>query len=306
MWFKNLQLYRLPAPWNLSFSDLAKQLDRGVFHPCGSLEAVSRGWIPPRAGAKEGDLLHVADGQGLLTLMTETRLLPAAVIQQETQARAEKLAAEQGYPMGKKARRDLKDEVRDALLPRAFTCRRKTSVWIDREHGWLGVDASSFVKAEETLEHLRQCLDDLPLSLLETRISPVSAMADWLVGGEAPAGFSIDRDCELKAADEERAAVRYARHPLVDEAAAEIRAHIAAGKLPTRLALTWNDRISFVLTEKAEIKRLEFLDVLKEEVEQEGDAANEIFDAEFALMSGEFVRFLPDLMEALGGLASRA
>ena len=290
MWFKNLQIYRLPAPWDLSFSGLAKQLDRGVFHPCGSLEAVSRGWIPPRAGgAEEGDLLHVAGGQGLLTLMTETRLLPAAVIQQETQARAEKLAAEQGYPMGKKARRDLKDEVRDALLPRAFTCRRKTSVWIDREHGWLGVDA-----------------DDLPLSLLETRISPASAMADWLVGGEAPAGFSIDRDCELKAADEERAAVRYARHPLVDEAAAEIRAHIAAGKLPTRLALTWNDHISFVLTEKAEIKRLEFLDVLKEEVEQEGDAANEIFDAEFALMSGEFVRFLPDLMEALGGLASRA
>jgi recombination associated protein RdgC len=300
MWFKNLQLYRLPAPWALSFSDLAEQLGRGLFHPCGNLEAVSRGWTPPRAAAD--DLAHVAGEQALLTLMTESRLLPAAVIGQETLARAEKMAAEQGYPPGRKALRDLKEQVRDELLPRAFTCRRKTSLWIDREHGWLGIDASSPGKAEEALEHLRHCLDDLPLALAQTRISPASAMADWLAEGEAPAGFTIDRDCELKAVDEERAVVRYVRHPLGDEAAAEIRAHIAAGKLPTRLALTWNDRIAFMLTEKGELKRLEFLDVLKETVEQESDNVDEIFDAEFALMSGEFARFLPDLMEALGGL----
>ncbi|MDR1349763.1 MAG: recombination-associated protein RdgC [Zoogloeaceae bacterium] len=304
MWFKNLQIYRLPAPWSLSFSELAEQLGRGVFHPCGNLEAVSRGWVPPRARAEEGDLAHVAGGQCLITLMTESRLLPATVIQQETLARAEKQAAEQGYPPGRKALRDLKEQVRDELLPRAFTCRRKTSVWIDREHGWLGVDAGSLAKAEEALEHLRQCLDDLPLALAQTRISPTSAMADWLTGGDAPAGFTIDRDCELKAVDEERAVVRYVRHPLGDEAAAEIRAHIAAGKLPTRLALTWNERVAFVLTEKGEIKRLEFLDVLKEEVEQESDNADEIFDAEFTLMSGEFARFLPDLMDALGGLTA--
>jgi recombination associated protein RdgC len=303
MWFKNLQLYRLPAPWKLSFSDLAEQLLRGVFHPCGNLEAVSRGWTPPRAGAEEGDLVHVAGGQCLLTLTTESRLLPATVIRQETQARAQKLAAAQGYPPGRKMLRELQEQIRDELLPRAFTCRKKTSLWIDREHGWLGVDASSQVKAEEALEHLRQCLDDLPLTLAQTRISPASAMTDWLTG-DAPAGFSIDRDCELKAVNEERAVVRYVRHPLSDEAAAEIRAHIAAGKLPTRLALTWNARIAFVLTEKGELKRLEFLDVLKEEVEQGSDDADAIFDAEFALMSGEFTRFLPDLMTALGGLTT--
>ncbi|MDR2365026.1 MAG: recombination-associated protein RdgC [Zoogloeaceae bacterium] len=302
MWFKNLQLYRLPAPWNLAFPDLAEQLGRGIFHPCGNLEAASRGWTPPRATAD--DLVHVAGGQCLITLMTESRLLPAMVIQQETLLRAEKIAAEQGYPPGRKTLRDLKEQVRDELLPRAFTCRRKTSVWIDREHGWLGVDAASLVKAEEALEHLRHCLDDLPLTLTQTRISPASAMADWLVEGDAPAGFTIDRDCELKAAHEERAAVRYVRHPLNDEAADEIRAHIAAGKLPTRLALTWNARVAFVLTEKGELKRLEFLDVLKEETERTSDDADAVFDAEFALMSGEFTRFLPDLMNALGGLSN--
>jgi recombination associated protein RdgC len=250
------------------------------------------------------ELVHITGNQYLLTLTTETRLLPAAVINQETQTRAEKIAAEQGYPPGRKALRDLKEQIRDELMPRAFVCRRKTLVWIDREHGWLGIDAASLTKAEEVLEHLRQCLDELPLALVQTQLSPSSAMTDWLASGEAPAGFTVDRDCELKAVDDERAAVRYVRHPLADEAAAEIRAHIAAGKLPTRLALTWDDRISFVLTEKGEIKRLEFLDVLKESVEQGIDNADEIFDAEFALMTGEFTRFIPALIEALGGLTA--
>ncbi|MDR1888526.1 MAG: recombination-associated protein RdgC [Zoogloeaceae bacterium] len=304
MWFKNLQLYRLPAPWDITQAMLSEQLSRGVFHPCGNLEAVSRGWTPPRREAAMDELVHVAGNQYLLTLTIESRLLPATVINQETRTRAEKIAAEQGYPPGRKALRDLKAQIRDELMPRAFVCRRKTLVWIDREHGWLGIDATSLAKAEEVLEHLRQCLDELPLALVQTQKSPGSAMADWLASGEAPAGFTVDRDCELKAVDEARATVRYVRHPLADEAAAEIRAHLAAGKLPTRLALTWDDRISFVLTEKSEIKRLEFLDVLKESVEQGIDNAEEIFDAEFALMTGEFTRFIPSLFEALGGLTA--
>jgi recombination associated protein RdgC len=304
MWFKNLQLYRLPAPWDIALEAISEQLARGVFRPCGNLEAVSRGWTSPRPQVEVDQLVHAAGKQWLLALTTETRLLPAAVINQETQARAEKMAAEQGYPPGRKALRELKAQIRDELIPRAFTCRRQTWVWIDREHGWLGIDAASLAKAEETLEVLRQCLDDFPLALAQTQRSPGAAMADWLASGASPAGFAVDRDCELKATDEARAAVRYVRHPLADEAAAEIRAHIAAGKLPTRLALTWDDRISFVLTEKGEIKRLEFLDVLKESVEQGVDNADEIFDAEFALMTGEFARFIPALIEALGGLAT--
>ena len=81
----------------------------------------------------------------------------------------------------------------------------------------------------------------------------------------------------------------------------QIRAHLAAGKLPTRLALTWDERVSFILTEKLEIKRLAFLDVLKEEAEKNAEHADEQFDADFALMTGELSRFLPQLAEALGG-----
>ncbi len=56
---------------------------------------------------------------------------------------------------------------------------------------------------------------------------------------------------ELKASDDSKAVVRYAKHPLdIDE----VREHIAAGKRPTRLAMTWEDRVSFELTEGMQLR----------------------------------------------------
>lgn len=300
MWFKNLQLYRLPVPWSIDLAKLDEQLARGPFSRCPSHEAMSRGWVSPRG---DGALVYAQNRQWLIALAVEQRLLPSSVVNEEVAERAEAIAAQQGYKPGRKQLKELRERVTEELMPRAFTKRRKTFVWIDPQAGWFCVDAGSPAKAEEVIEHLRHCLDEFPLQLLHTQLSPTSAMADWLAGGEGPAGFTIDRDCELKAVGEEKAAVRYVRHPLEGD---EIKSHLAGGKLPTRLALTWNDRISFVLTEKLEIKRLTFLDLLKEEAEQTAENADEQFDADFALMTGELARFLPQLVEILGGEVQEA
>ncbi|HJW24882.1 MAG TPA: recombination-associated protein RdgC [Rhodocyclaceae bacterium] len=295
MWFRNLQIYRLPTPWNVDLAAFEEQLGRGPFIPCPSNEPMSRGWISPRG---DGALVHSLNRQWMFALAVEQRLLPSSVVNQVAQERAEEMEAQQGYKPGRKQMKELRERVAEELMPRAFTRRRKTYVWADPAAGWLCVDAVSPAKAEEVIEHLRWSLDDFPLALVKTQLSPTSAMADWLASGEGPAGFTIDRDCELKAVGEEKAAVRYVRHPLEGS---DIKDHLAGGKLPTRLALTWNDRISFILTEKLEIKRLTFLDLLKEEAEKNAEVAAEQFDADFALMTGELARFLPDLMEALGG-----
>jgi len=300
MWFRNLQLYRLPVPWNLTLEQLESQLQRGVFQRCPSNEPMSRGWVSPRG---DGALVYAQNRQWLLALCTEQRLLPAAVVGDVVAERAAEMAAQNAFPPGRKQLRELRERVTEELMPKAFTRKHKTQIWINPQQGWLGIDAASPAKAEEVLEHLRWTLDEFPLELLHTERSPVSVMADWLASGEAPTNFSIDRDCELKSISEEKAAVRYVRHSLEGE---EIRAHLAAGKAPTRLALTWNERISFILTEKTEIKRLAFLDLLKEEAEKNIENADEQFDADFAIMSGEFGRFLPDLIAALGGETKEA
>jgi len=295
MWFKNLLLYRLQTPWSIDLASLESQLQRGAFQRCPSNEPTSRGWTSPRG---DGALVYAQNRQWLVTLCVEQRLLPPAVINETVKERAEALAEQNGYPPGRKQLRELRERVTEELLPRAFTVRRHTFVWIDPVNGWLAIDASGQARAEEVIEHLRWSLDEFPIKPVQTARSPTSAMSGWLASGDAPAGFTIDRDCELKACGEEKSAVRYVRHPLEGE---ETKAHIAAGKLPTKLALTWNSRVSFVLGDRMEIKRLAFLDLLKEEAEKNAEHADEQFDADFVLMTGELSRFIPDLIETLGG-----
>lgn len=295
MWFKNLQLYRLSADWNIGLEALNEQLARGAFAKCASNQPMSRGWVTPR---QDGTLAYSQNGQFLIALQIEQRILPSSVVNDEVKERAEAMAEEQGYTPGRKALRELKERVIEELMPRAFTKKRITFVWIDPKNGWFVVDAGSMSKADEVIEHLRRCLDEFPIKPLRTHISPTSAMADWLAGGEAPHGFTIDRDCELESVSEDRAKISYRHHHLEGD---QVREHLAAGKLPTKLALTWNDRISFVLTDNLDIKRLAFLDLLKEEAEKNAEHADEQFDADFALMTGELTRFIPALIEALGG-----
>jgi recombination associated protein RdgC len=297
MWFNNAQIYKLPTAWTIDRAALEEQLGRKPFVRCPSNQPQSSGWLSPRG---DGALVYAQNRQWFIALCTEQRLLPSSVVNDEVKERAEAIEAQQGYAPGRKQLRELKERVTEELLAKAFTRRRTTFAWIDPQGGWLVIDASSPAKAEDLIEQLRHSLDDFPLTMLHTIRSPTSAMADWLAGGDAPTGFTIDRDCELKAVGEEKSAIRYVRHTLEGD---ETKAHLAAGKLPTRLALTWDDRISFILTEKLEIKRLSFLDILKEGAEKSAERADEQFDADFALMTGELARFLPSLVEALGGEA---
>jgi len=296
MWFRNLQIYRLPGGLKTTSEAIGEQLGRRRFQPCGSQDQESRGWVSPMG---DDALVHGVGGQWLIALCMEQRLLPASVVKQEAEERADEIALRQGYKIGRKQMKDLREQVMQELLPRAFTRRRKVLVWIDPVGGWLGIDAPSQTRAEDVLEVLRQSLDNLPVALLHTERSPASAMAGWLAAGEVPAGFSIDQDCELRSVTDERAAVRYVRHNLEGD---EVRAHLEAGKMPTRLGLTFDDRVSFILTEKLEIKRLDFLDVVKEQLdESDADDARALFNAGFALMTGEITRLLPALAKALGG-----
>ncbi|HYE69893.1 MAG TPA: recombination-associated protein RdgC [Aquabacterium sp.] len=295
--FKNLIVHRLAAGWSATAADLEEQLSTQRFVECGATQAKSAGWIEPR-GLAHGPLLEVIDGQWLLALLVEQKVLPGAVVRREVEARAARAEQETGRKPGKKQLRELKDQVQLELLPMAFTKRSTVKIWIAPAERLLMIDAGSARVADETVTLLTKTLPGLSAQAVNTAVSPAAAMADWLVGGDAPSGFTIDRDCELKAADGEKPAVRYARHALdIDE----IRGHIGAGKQPTRLALTWNGRVSFVLTDALQIKKLAFLDGVYEG--RKADRSDEAFDADAAIATGELAPLIGDLIDALGGEA---
>lgn len=300
MWFKNLQIFRIANTEMPDIHELESALKKGVAIPCPSNQPSSAGWVPP---VDNGPLVHTVGRQWLIALQVEERILPASVINEEVEKRAKAQEKARGFPPGRKQRREIKELVIDELLPRAFTKKRKTFVWIDPENKTLVIDAPSESKAIEVIGTLMDCNFDIVVEYMPVATSPQSAMADWLASGETPDGFTVDQDCELKSIADDKSAVKYANSSLEDGmgVGGQIKEHLAAGKLPTRIAMTWDNRISFVLTDNLEVKRLVFLDVIKEQAAQDAESAADQFDTDFAMMTGELQRFIPALVDALGG-----
>ncbi len=293
--FKSLIAYRISPLWPADLAAIEEALAKSPFIECGATQQKSAGWVPPR-GEAHGALVESIGGQGIARLMTETKAVPASVLARKVAEKAARIEQETGRKPGRKETKALKDEALLDLLPMAFTKQASTWVWIDPTARLLVLDTSSQGRADEVVSMLVGSLPGLSVSLLHTQTSPQAAMAHWLATQEPPAGFSIDRECELKAADESKAVVKYGRHPLD---IAEVQEHIKQGKLPTKLALTWDDRVSFVLTEGLQIKKLAFLDSVFE-----GTKADEGgFDTDVAIATGELRKLIPDLIEALGGEA---
>jgi recombination associated protein RdgC len=303
--FKSACFFRIADDFELPDLDaLERVLQKGRFVPCGPTEPESTGWVPPRSKGKV--LAEVVGGHLLVKLCTEKRAVPSSAIKSAVDEKIERYKAETGNErVPAKLKKEFKEEVLLDLLPRAFTKRATTLLWLNPKDRFLVVDAGSLGAADRVVSSLLAALLEVPgaapaldLQLVNTQSSPSASMAHWLSTREAPWRFTVDRDCELKSADEQKSVVRYARHTLdIDEVAQ----HIAAGKVPTQLAMTWNDRVSFVLTEAGQVRKLKMLDVVLKEAEDGAGKSEDNFDANAAILTGELSALIPDLLEALGG-----
>lgn len=294
MWFKNLKIYRLASSWNLTAQQLDAQLAKEAFVSVGAAAPLSVGWVTPRE--QDARFAYSVDHQILCAHRTEKKLLPATVINQFVKARAIELEEQQGFKPGRKQLRDLKEEVTNTLLPRAFSLQRDTRVWIDPVNHWLVIDTASTSKAEEILSALGKAIYPFPVEPVQVTISPGAAMTDWIIRGQAAPNFTIDQDAELRSGGDKAAVVRYVKHALDSD---EIQKHVKGGKQCSRLALTFNDRVSFVLNEALDIKRVAALDILDEQDSQMAANESEKFDGDFTLMCAELNLLLTNLLEAL-------
>ena len=286
-------VYRIAPQWQVELTQVEEALAKTPFLECGATQEKSLGWVPPR-GDEHGLFAESVGGQWILRFMVESKVLPGSVLARKVKDKAARIEQETGRKPGKKESKELKEEAKLDLLPMAFTKQGSMWVWIDPQAHLLVLDTSSQGRADEVVSLLVEALPGLSVALLDTQTSPQAAMSHWLSTQEPPVGFSVDRECELKSADESKAVVRYSRHPLDIE---EVQAHIAAGKLPTKLAMTWDDRVSFVLSEGLQLKKVSFLDTVFEGSGKDDGG----FDTDVAIATGELTKLIPDLIEALGG-----
>ena len=294
MWFKNLAIYRFTEPFALSAEDLEQKLSQQPFHPCGGHDEFSVGWTAPLGKASDS-LTHANNGYFMVCAKKEEKVIPASVINEMLQDKIAEIEEREARKLPNKERSRLKDELVFELLPRAFSFSRKTYAYIDSQGGWLVVDAASPKKAEDLLSQLRKCLGSLPVVPIGANVKPSTEMTQWLLENTSPKDIMIEDECELRSLEEEGGIVRCKRHDL---ALPEIKNHLDSGKQVIKLAISWADRLSFIVDENLSVKRLKFLDLIQEQtadIETFDDV--EQFDADFSIMTAELALFIPRLLE---------
>lgn len=298
MWFRNLLLYRLVETFDYTPETLHEALMSRQFKPCAGLDTHSMGWVPP-AGREATALAHATDGRMMICLRREERLLPAAVVREHVEEKAEIIAAQEARPVGRKEKQRLKDEVIVDLLPRAFTRSVHLYAYIDPSAGWVIVDSANTTKAEELLSTLRETLGSLRLKPLAVNHAPAAILTRWLEKQPA-SGFLLTDECELKEPIDNGGIVRGRR---IDLTGAEVKSHLDAGMQVAKLAVEWEERIGCLLCDDLVVRRLRFLDLIQEEASEiDNEDILARFDADFALMGRELTHFLTAVFGAFGGI----
>jgi len=294
MFFRNLTLFRFPT--TLDFSQLDSLLPEMVLKPVGALEMSSRGFVPPFG--RGDDVLAHRSGESLwLTVGGEDKILPGSVVNDLLAKKLAEIEEKEGRKPGGRTRKRIKEDLVHELLPRAFVKPSRTDAMLDLEHGFVAVDTSSRKNAETVVSEIRHAMGSFPALPLNAEVAPRSILTGWIAGEPLPEGLALGEECELKDAMDGGAVVKCQNQDLQGD---EIAKHLEAGKQVTRLALTLDDHLSFVLGEDLVIRKLKFLDGVVDQLEntEQEDLRAEL-SARFALMSGEVRRLFVVLEAAL-------
>ncbi len=293
MWFNNLKIYQFSTDFTLSNSELEEKLAEAVFNPCSNLQQRTQGWVSPipQVGTT---LTHSIQDKVLFCLQQEEKLLPASVVNELLNEEVLELEEKNGYKISRKQKMQMKEELIHTLLPRAFSKIKRFYAYIDRSNKIIIINSASSGKAEELTEFLRECVGSLAIVPLQAKQAAKVLMTQWITDQSNPNDFSLGHSCVLSDSNQEGGNIRCSKQELLSD---EIKSLIQSGKEVTKLALTWSDKIDFVLNEDLSIKQIKFTDIIIEKHNTTHDDISAQFDEDFNLMSMEFALFIPRLME---------
>jgi len=298
MFFKSLVAYRFNKPFSISTDDLEEKLAVAQFHPCGSQDMSKTGWVTP-LGRHGRTFVHEAQGFQMICMNTEKKILPAPVIKERLAEKVAEIEEAQMRKVGRKEKEELKEQIIQELLPKAFTRSQTTYGYLSSKDGLLIIDASTPKKADDFTSFLRQTLGSLPIRMLAVKESPMNVMSEWLLGvREVPNSFELGDECELREQGDAAGVIRCKAIDLVQD---EIRAHLEGGMRAVKLAMAWDEKITCMVSEDLTIKRIRFSDIMQEQAAEGADDHAARFDADFVLMATTFAELMPAILEAFGG-----
>lgn len=245
----------------------------------------------------------INNGEFLVVCAEEQyRSLPGVVVKREVMLKVQEIEHHQCRKVYKKERDQIKDEVVARLLPQAFVMARRTYAIIDTQENLIWVQATSPKPAEAFLSILRECLGSLPVRPVQAKIAPSASFTDWIKKQECPEDFFLLDSALFEDTHEDGGKIGAVRQDLTSD---EIKGHVDAGKLVTKVAVAHKKDIGFIVDDRLRFTKMAFADLLRDQAEQDagGEEADvtALHDASYLIMGRGLRDLFHALLTALGG-----
>lgn len=281
----NLTFFVLPPSALTLPAAISEGIAGAPLRPTGPEEYMTYGFVDPITLRTPSCTRHLGDGIWL-TFATESKLLPATVLNAHVAQLVEQRESADKRRVGRRERQRIRDDALHDLLPRSFVVSSHTDAYIDRKMCFIAINTASRKKAEDVVSAVRKSMGSFPALPILPEVSARHLFTAWLSSDAAlPDGLALDDACELHDAADTRTRVKCQGQDLKSQ---EITEHLLAGKQCRRIALTYKERLSFVLDDTLTVRKLRFLDTALDTLENtERDSAESERDARFLLTVGE-------------------
>lgn len=296
MFFKNAYVFAFTRQFETSELELNAALNENSFTPCASTELSHFGWCEV-LGKNSNVLTHESNGNILICARKEEKILPAQVVKEMLEEWTEDFDMVNGRRPTKKEREQTKEDIIFTLLPRAFSRITDTHAYINAKENIIVINSASRGKAEDLLALLRKSLGTLPVTSVscDFDFDVSELMTNWIIDADGVDGvlsksFGLGMEAHFNSLGDQSASAVVKNQDLSCD---EVKAHLDADQYVTKLALEYDDAISFMLHDDLSIKRIKFADVIQEQNDDiDSDDKLAKLDADFALMTGELNRMI--------------
>ncbi len=265
------------------------------FVPCSGMKPSSFGWVSPLGNADDAPLLHEVGGCLLMCARREEKVVPTSALNEAISEKVSKIESVEDRKLRGKERQNIRDNTLAELLPRALAKSKQVMGYISPADDLLVIGTSTSTEAEMFINCIRDSIGSFSVVPPQIRQKPQEVFTHWLLHRKLPDNFSLGDQCDLL--DIEDTSTVTCRRQDLDTR--EIRAHIEAGKICTRLGIRWRGDLKLAVDKDLGLKQIK-LESLNDDVIEDEDPITKL-DAAFVNMTLEFSRFLPELFSALGG-----
>lgn len=292
MLFRQLQVFRFTDASCYLLTNLIEKLEQLAFKACLPSTSFSSGWVPP-VEENDAPLALTINGNIMICMQFEEKILPAAVVKQELADKVKEITAQD--PARKvygKEKLSLKDEITMTLLPSAFSKLSRIYAYIDTKNQWLILGTTNAKKTEQFIANFKKSVSE-DVATFELRKIPL-LLTDWVKHKNYPTTFSVEKTFVLQDPKQQSRIIRCQQQDVNTNG---IQTLLKEGFEVIQLALQWQDQLHFVFSNKFQLQSIKYgNDIITEGEEMEPETKLQHFSADFYIMTQSLAMLIKELL----------